>query len=60
MERSPEQTSGSPPVVQHDPLLERLALGGDHDEIVLGLSSGIRFTPVLLERFQVQRIQTQH
>ena len=51
VEGSPEQTPGAPPVIQHNPLLERLAPGGNHDEIVLGIGSGIRFTPVLLERF---------
>ena len=60
VKRAPEQAAGAAPVVEHDPLLERLALGGDDDEVVLGLGAGVGFAPVLLEGFQVQLVQTQH
>lgn len=57
MKWSPQQTARAPPVIQHNTLRERLAAGGDHNDIVLGISSRIRFAPMEFERFQPLRVQ---
>src|SRR6266516_3478619 len=46
-----------PPALQHDPTLEWLALGGDHDTIVLAPRVRIIFAPVQFEAGELQSIE---
>src|SRR5437762_1185977 len=46
-----------PPALQHDPALERLAFGGDHDTIVLTPGARIIFAPVQVEAGELQFIE---
>jgi hypothetical protein len=55
--RSPDQTSGVSPVIQHNALLKGLPSGGDRDDVMLIELSRITFGPVQLERSQLQRVQ---
>ena len=57
LDRAPNQTSGMPPVIEHDALLERLASSGDRYDVVLVKISRITFGPVELEGSQLQGIQ---
>ena len=57
LNRAPNQTSGMPPVIEHNALLERLASSGDRDDVVLVKISRARFGPVELEGSQLQGIQ---
>src|ERR1043166_6299352 len=57
LDRAPDQTSGVPPIIQHNALLKRLPASGDRDDVVLVEISRITFGPVELERSQLQRIE---
>src|SRR6266480_3789097 len=46
-----------PPALQHDPALEWLSFGGDHDAIVLAPRARIIFAPVQLEAGELQFIE---
>src|SRR6266576_4303350 len=46
-----------PPALQHDPALEWLSLGGDHDTIVLAPRARIIFAPVQLQAGELQFIE---
>src|SRR6266566_3015828 len=47
-----------PPALQHDPALEWLSFGGDHDTIVLKPCARIIFSPVQLEAGELQSIES--
>src|SRR6266550_5356691 len=46
-----------PPALQHDPALEWLSFGGDHDAIVLAPRARIIFAPVQLQAGELQFIE---
>ena len=57
LDRPPDQTSGVPPVIQHNALLKWLSSSGHRDDVVLVEVSRITFGPVELEGSQLERIQ---
>ena len=55
--RPPEQAARTPPVIQHQSLLKRLAFGRNDDDVMFGVGPRIRFGPVEIERLQFLRVQ---
>src|SRR5947208_10729041 len=54
----PYELSRVTPVIEQDTLFEWLASGRNYDDVMLGTGVDKRLSPVKLERFQLQRIQS--
>src|SRR5437879_11226797 len=54
----PNELSRVTPVIEEDPLFERLASGRNYDDVMLTIGVDKRLRQVKLERLQLQRIQS--